>query len=481
MSKKARFAVVSDLHYFSPSLTDGGRAYELRSGSDQKCLLESGAIIDKAFLMLAGDETIDSVLVCGDVTNDGEIVCHEEMVEKLRELNKYKKVFVITSTHDWCTDGNARKYFGDKPEKVEETANAEDLHRFYKEFGFDNAISTFKSEVGMYSYVAQLCDGFRVLGLNDDSNGDGKSGFSPEHMKWILQQIQDAKAAGDRLVAMQHHVVLQHYTQLLTKSGICCGDREWVAENFASNGVEALFVGHSHFQNITEYTAENSNKMVQVNVGSLSGHPAPIVKVNIDDDYISINTEYVKDFMFDGEKRNIEYIHSHSKGVVENILKAAASGDVNEFMDRCGAMGIKSDVLPKLYFLIKRLSRYISKVTVGDLVKHVNRLTFGKGVNKTAADEISDKVVMDIAYNIFLNLFDGGFNQYKKGSPTYTVVSDFVSLPSKIVSKISFVPDNVKSLLDEISQLVCLLMDDVTDNNYYRARCSKSDLIETAD
>ncbi len=470
MGNKARFAVITDLHYFSPSLTDGGRAYELRSGSDQKCLLESGAIIDQAFTMLAGDETIDSVLICGDVTDDGEIICHEEFVEKLRFLNKYKNVYVITATHDRCTDGNARTYFGDEPQHLKDTADADDMYRFYREFGIDQAIAKYKTHLGLYSYVVKLCDGFRLLGLNDDSNADGKSGYSPEHMQWIVEQIQQAKKDGDRVVAMQHHVLLQHYTPLLTKGGICCGDRDWVAENFAFNGVEVIFVGHSHFQNITEYTAKNGNKLVQVNIGALVGHPGPIFKVNIDDDYISMNTEYVKEFTYNGQKYNTEYLYEHSKGVVANLLNAAASGDLKEFTERCAAMEIKSDVLPKFFFAIKRLAKYITSVNVGSFAKLINRLTFGKGINKEAAEQIADKLVIDIAYEVFLNLFDGGINQHKKGTSVYTVVSDFASLPSRIVNKIRFVPDKVKSLLAEIAELVCLLMDDVTDNNYYRAK-----------
>jgi len=186
-----------------------------------------------------------------------------------------------------------------------------------------------------------------------------------------------------------------------------------------------------------------------------------------------MNTEYVKEFTFEGKTYNTEYLYEHSKGVVANLLNAAASGDVDEFVARCGAMGIRNEKLPKLYFLIKKLARYITTVNVGSFAKTVNRLTFGKGIDKTAAKQIADKKVIDIAYEIFLNLFDGGINAHKKGTPTYTVVSDFISIPGKIVNKLGFVPDNVKSILTEITELVHLLMDDNIDNNYYRARCTK--------
>lgn len=59
-----------------------GRQYELRSGSDQKCLAETGGIIDAAFEKIAESDT-DFVLIAGDVSNDGEMVSHLEFREKL--------------------------------------------------------------------------------------------------------------------------------------------------------------------------------------------------------------------------------------------------------------------------------------------------------------------------------------------------------------------------------------------------------------
>ena len=66
-----KLTVLADLHYFDPSLGTTGEAYALRSGSDQKCLAETGAILDAAFAEIAASDT-DAVLIAGDLTNDGE-------------------------------------------------------------------------------------------------------------------------------------------------------------------------------------------------------------------------------------------------------------------------------------------------------------------------------------------------------------------------------------------------------------------------
>ena len=81
--------------------------------------------------------------------------------------------------------------------------------------------------------------------------------------------------------------------------------------------------------------------------------------------------------------------------------------------------------------------------------------------------------MIELIYNIFLNLFDGGLNRYKKGSAVYNVVSDFVSIPSRLLSHFGFVPENIKNITSEIHEIVCLLMDDGVNNNYKKITIKK--------
>ena len=100
-----RFVFIADTHHFSRTLSDGGEAYAYRSESDQKCLEETGEIIDAAFEKILEDPPA-AVMIAGDLSDDGEYICHEEFREKLRELQKHVPVYVITATHDWCCDEN---------------------------------------------------------------------------------------------------------------------------------------------------------------------------------------------------------------------------------------------------------------------------------------------------------------------------------------------------------------------------------------
>ena len=102
-----KLTVLADLHYYDPSLGTTGEAYALRSGSDQKCLAETGAILDAAFAEIAASDT-DAVLIAGDLTNDGERVCHEGVLKKLYRLKAQKPVFATKNRADPPQKGSAR-------------------------------------------------------------------------------------------------------------------------------------------------------------------------------------------------------------------------------------------------------------------------------------------------------------------------------------------------------------------------------------
>ena len=80
-----KLTFITDTHHYSKTLGTSGRQYFLRSGSDQKCLAETGDIIDAAFEQIAKSDT-NAVMIIGDVTNDGEKVSHIEFRESLKSL-----------------------------------------------------------------------------------------------------------------------------------------------------------------------------------------------------------------------------------------------------------------------------------------------------------------------------------------------------------------------------------------------------------
>ena len=152
-----KLTFITDTHHYSKTLGTSGRQYFLRSGSDQKCLAETGDIIDAAFEQIAKSDT-NAVMIIGDVTNDGEKVSHIEFREKLEKLAKSKPVYTITSTHDWCCDENPRSFHGGLVNHNVETLKSNELRDFYFDFGPKQAISEYITHIGTTSYVIQLSD-----------------------------------------------------------------------------------------------------------------------------------------------------------------------------------------------------------------------------------------------------------------------------------------------------------------------------------
>ena len=199
-----KFAVIADPHYFSEKLGCEGKAYERRAGSDQKMLAPSRGCVLAAFehIKKSGAQFL---MIAGDLSNDGELCSHEEMRELLYEFKKTMPVYVITATHDWCCDGNPRRYEGDEIFHDVETIPPEKLHEFYKDFGPDESLSEFHTHQDKVSFVVRPCEGVTVFCLDDDQNGEGGSGYSDEHFKWITEQTAKAKKRGDVVFGMQHH------------------------------------------------------------------------------------------------------------------------------------------------------------------------------------------------------------------------------------------------------------------------------------
>ena len=446
-----KIAMVADLHHFSETLTDGGEAYRLRASSDQKCLAETGSIIDSAFKKIA-DSDCDAVFIAGDLSNDGEKVAHDEMKIKLRALAEKKKVYVIYSTHDWCCNGDAKRFEGDRYIKDVETVTADYLREFYKDFGENGAYDTYENEIGAVSYAVKLNEKVRLIALNDDKNGKGKAGYCDEHFDWILKQVRDAKSNGETVIVMEHHLVLANISRLIN-GGQMIGDADERAEALAEAGVDFIIVGHSHMQRTTKYTAKNGNVMHQINLGSLCGHPAPITTLTVDENEYKIDVDRLEKFSYGGNEHTGEYITDHTKNVLMGLLNAAAY-DKTEFIARFNAIDEKLKYNGKYYFLISRAAKWLLNMTVGRAGRLVNFLTFGKGVNKQAVKQIKNDNLLSHIMDIYLGVFDGSAKNYGADSPVYTIVKDVAALPMKLSKHIKALrKEKMQKLFKQIGEI----------------------------
>ena len=457
---KTKVTFIADTHHFSQTLADDGRAYQLRSDSDQKCLKETGAIIDASFELIANSET-GAVMIAGDVTNNGELASHEEFREKLYKLQEKKPVYLITATHDWCSDNNQRRFVGDEEIRDVEGLASDELRSFYYDFGPKQALSEYITHLGTFSYTVDLSENVRLLALNDDQSGKGYAGFSDEHFDWIEEQIKKATGEGKIMLGMQHHLIMPHAHPLISQFGMCVGEREYVASRLADAGLKYIFVGHSHIHRVSEFISEKGNRIVQVNVGSLVGHPSSIVNVTVEEDgKVSIDTLHAETFEYNGTQNTKEYLENHFCRMFDIILESATNKKPDELIDRLGALGIRSSKLPKLYKFIRPAAKILLKLKVKGAYRILNTITFGRVLDKKAAKEYWDKPVMDFVHESILNLMGGTPEPHDKDSAYCKLVTGVLSVPSFFVRN-----NKILKQLPELGESI------VTGGKFYNRKC----------
>lgn len=454
-----KLGFIADLHYYSPMLGTTGRAYDLRQGSDQKCLAETGSVFDAAAKVLT-ESDVQAVCIAGDITNDGEKCSHDGIFEKFSALNEKKKVYLITSTHDWCSDGNPRRFEGKEIFHDVPTVSREEIDGIYSVFGKDEEIASFTTPQGFTSRVYKLSDELRLFAVNDDCDGrGGKSGYSEGHLQWMKDQLKKAKDEGACVIAMEHHLMLFNLAPLINK-GQSIADNYEIAAQLADAGLRLLFVGHSHMQRTTEFVSPAGNKITQVNIGSLSGHPAPINFVTVENGKAKVDVHFLEGFDHEGKHFDSRFFKEHTSAVLYNLLNAAAT-DKEDLRERLGADGIKIKPLDKIYPIIRWAAKKILKIKVGQAGRLVNFFTFGKGVDRKAVKAVKNDLLLDHVIDIFLNVFDGSATAKGQKEEVKKIAIDVSTLPRRVITKLPLkkgTKKKIAGITEQIESLVNELM-----------------------
>ncbi len=213
---KLKIAVISDLHYMSPSLLPADPAndyfFKLYLAQDPKLIAFSDPILRQAIAELKTAKP-DIVLVPGDLTKDGELLSHEGVIELLQELLDLNvKVFVVPGNHDV---NNPEAFdFSVSPPVLTTKISAVDFASMYGDFGYDDAI--YRDENSL-SYICQPSEKLWILGIdacryaeNDEIAVVGGK-IKPETLAWIQEKMAEVQANNITLLAMMHHGILQHY------------------------------------------------------------------------------------------------------------------------------------------------------------------------------------------------------------------------------------------------------------------------------
>lgn len=415
------FYLVTDTHFFDPSFKRSGAAYEKRSISDQKCVAETPAIIDAGFKQIADDKETNIILIPGDLVYRGEYQSHIGLRNRLYKLKEQgKKIYLITARHDY-DDNDSFEFDGDKMLPVKAMPRDE-LHDFYKDFGFDGAISEHKESM---SYVAQLADGIRLLALNCDGDCKEFKGLWDNQMKWALEQIEDAHRTGNYIFAMTHYPLLPFSPIMNLISDSHLTDWEKRANQFADAGLDLIFTGHMHAQAVTEYVTENGNKITDVQTGCFVGCPCAYRKVTIKDSTADIKSYTINDFDYDKQGKSAsEYFQWRFDRMIDYKMK---------------------EILPKSAMKI------LNKLTVK---KICNFLWFNP--DKSIQNILAKDLGIELVRNIFI-----GNEPYVKGTAVYEAFEKLINRLSLIIHIAEKKAGKKSKVLSDIkSFLLCTIGDE---------------------
>lgn len=415
------FYLVTDTHFFDPSFKRSGAAYEKRSISDQKCVAETPAIIDAGFKQIADDKETNIILIPGDLVYRGEYQSHIGLRNRLYKLKEQgKKIYLITARHDY-DDNDSFEFDGDKMLPVKAMPRDE-LRDFYKDFGFDGAISEHKESM---SYVAQLADGIRLLALNCDGDCKDFKGLWDNQMKWALEQIEDAHRTGNYIFAMTHYPLLPFSPIMNLISDSHLTDWEKRANQFADAGLDLIFTGHMHAQAVTEYVTENGNKITDIQTGCFVGCPCAYRKVTIKDSTADIKSYTINDFDYDKQGKSAsEYFQWRFDRMIDYKMK---------------------EILPNPAIKI------LNKLTVK---KICNFLWFNP--DKSIQNILAKDLGIELVRNIFI-----GNEPYVKGTAVYEAFEKLINRLSLIIHIAEKKAGKKNKVLSDIkSFLLCTIGDE---------------------
>jgi hypothetical protein len=283
---ECKFATLSDLHQYDPSLGTTGKAFQDYLDYDRKLLKESNEILGDAIDSILKSD-VQFVLVSGDLTKDGEKLNHEQVAKALARLtDKGIKVYVVPGNHD-INNSWSYSYSGDATTSVPNITQ-QDFAEIYKGCGYADALYR---DSDTLSYVAEPVQGMWLVCLDACRYKENKPGeesivggkISQHEEIWLEDILQKAKQSGKAVMVMMHHGVVEHWTgQSKLHPDYLVADYKHFSEMLSSWGVRIAFTGHYHAQDISEADFGAKGFLLDVMTGSLVTSPCPVRFCSID-------------------------------------------------------------------------------------------------------------------------------------------------------------------------------------------------------
>lgn len=430
-----KLVMMSDTHYISRRML---------CNPDNRLWLNQIEVTEQA-LKQAAEEDTDTIIISGDLTDDGDLYSNEDFVELLRDLkSKGKNVYVIFATHDfhhhrayvrmkddtpaqfnsrpwempYYKEGSISYHDYVKDEfkglseeectpKLVRSVTPEELWEMYREFGPDQAYSVFEPD---FSYCIDLDEKTRVLMLNDifrneEALADISASFTPGCFRWMEKMIAEAKRDGKFIFAVSHHPLIP----VVPAHRLMTGPRNlrtpYTAHILADMGINLAFTGHTHATDVGYACSDAGNYICDIATPSVRFFP-PYYRM-LDLDGLNGKLSY----------RMVEIKKPETMKIDKESLYEFYRKDMYDeyYRDICG----------KNNFIGKKLR----KLKVGDvyfLFRGAAKLT------KEEYNEVKDMKMFDYVFGLVLNMMEGK-SEYEPGSAGYKLGIGIAAVVDSVV------------------------------------------------
>lgn len=375
--------IASDLHYYSPTMTDYGEAFRERLDEDDgKDVEDIDSIVDTWI-----DEILEArpstVILSGDLALDGETENHQILAEKLRKLKDDGiQPLVIPGNHDIACTSWAASYHGNEKESAPTPMTAEEFLEIYHEFGYDQASS---SDAASLSYCYHVDERHWFLMLDSaiyEPENQVSGRIREETLTWMEEVLTEAQEQHALVIPVGHHNLMDE--SRLYRTDCTLENNDEVIALFEKYQVPLYLSGHLHLQRIRQYKpepgVEAASPLWEVVSGCFAMTPFPygILKFG-EDDSISYEmhtvgvSEEVHQNGLDEFRRVItrqteqsirgipEYVRSNMADTYASLLEDYVAGrvvDETEYRSELGYRMLEryfpdSEILQKIDWMLK--------------------------------------------------------------------------------------------------------------------------------
>jgi predicted phosphodiesterase len=298
-------AVLADNHYMDPSLLiKDGPAFQHYLVTDGKLLAASDAIMQEAiYELIHATPKPDLVLVPGDLTKDGELVCHVSVHLYLRQLIQAGiKVRVITGNHDIY---NPHSYQYDSATQTRvQNIGPDKFRSIYSDCGYSDALYT---DPYSLSYVSEPLPNLWLLAIDcckyDNINDSiyTAGAIRPGTMKWVLDRLAEASQKGKTVFGMMHHGIVEQFTEKHNSfPGFMVDNYTDVSNQLMNAGLKIMFTGHFHATDITAQQSGNQT-LYDIETGSIIVYPCSYRLITyLKDSALIITTKHITNVNYSG-------------------------------------------------------------------------------------------------------------------------------------------------------------------------------------